>query len=154
MDNLNAAINALTEVETPVDPNVVSTTSLEKAIKAAEDLKEADYTADSWKELQNALSAAKAALNEKKDQATVDAATENLNKAISALVKAGYAEEKKTPAAQTSELKNTSGTDTKKTSGKVKTGDPASVFGWLTLAVSSLGAGGFALKRRKRRDDK
>ena len=31
----------------------------------------------------------KAALNEKKDQATVDAATENLNKAISALVKAG-----------------------------------------------------------------
>ena len=154
MDNLNAAINALTEAETPVAPNVVSTTSLEKAIKAAEDLKEADYTADSWKELQNALSAAKAALNEKKDQATVDAATENLNKAISALVKAGSAEEKKTPAAQTSELKNTSGTDTKKTSGKVKTGDPASVFGWLTLAVSSLGAGGFALKRRKRRDDK
>ena len=154
MDNLNKAISNLTEAETPVDPNVVSTTSLEKAIKAAEDLKEADYTADSWKELQNALSAAKAALNEKKDQATVDAATENLNKAISALVKAGSAEEKKTPAAQTSELKNTSGTDTKKTSGKVKTGDPASVFGWLTLAVSSLGAGGFALKRRKRRDDK
>ncbi len=154
MDNLNKAINALTKAETPVDPNVVSTTSLKKAIKAAEDLKKADYTADSWKELQNALSAAKAALNEKKDQATVDAATENLNKAISALVKAGSAKEKKTPAAQTSELKNTSGTDTKKTSGKVKTGDPASVFGWLTLAVSSLGAGGFALKRRKRRDDK
>ena len=154
MDNLNAAINALTEAETPVDPNVVSTTSLEKAIKAAEYLKEADYTADSWKALQNALSAAKAALNEKKDQASVDAATENLNKTISALVKAGSAEEKKTPAAQTSELKNTSGTDTTKTSGKVKTGDPASVFGWLTLAVSSLGAGGFALKRRKRRDDK
>ena len=154
MDNLNKAISNLTKAETPVDPNVVSTTSLEKAIKAAEDLKKADYTADSWKELQNALSAAKAALNEKKDQATVDAATENLNKAISALVKAGSAKEKKTPAAQTSELKNTSGTDTKKTSGKVKTGDPASVFGWLTLAVSSLGAGGFALKRRKRRDDK
>ena len=142
------------ESETPSEPETVSTTSLEKAIKAAEDLKEADYTADSWKALQNALSAAKAALNEKKDQATVDAATENLNKAISALVKAASAEEKKTPAIQTSDQKKTSGTDTKKTSGKVKTGDPASVFGWLTLAVSSLGAGGFALKRRKRRDDK
>ena len=137
------------EPETPSEPETVSTTALEKAIKTAEGLKEADYTADSWKALQNALSAAKATLNEKKDQTTVDAATENLNKAISALVKAGSAEEKKTPAAQTSELKNTSGTDTKKTSGKVKTGDPASVFGWLTLAVSSLGAGGFALKRRK-----
>lgn len=142
------------EPETPSEPETVSTTALEKAIKTAEGLKEADYTADSWKALQNALSAAKATLNEKKDQTTVDAATENLNKAISALVKAASAEEKKTPAAQTSELKNTSGTDTKKTSGKVKTGDPASVFGWLTLAVSSLGAGGFALKRRKRRDDK
>ena len=142
------------ESETPSEPETVSTTSLEKAIKAAEDLKEADYTADSWKELQNALSAAKAALNEKKDQATVDAATENLNKAISALVKAGSAEEKKTPATPTSDQKKTSGTDTAKTSGKVKTGDPASVFGWLTLAVSSLGAGGFVMKRRKRRDDK
>ena len=142
------------ESETPSEPETVSTTSLEKAIKAAEDLKEADYTADSWKELQNALSAAKAALNEKKDQATVDAATENLNKAISALVKAGSAEEKKTPATPTSDQKKTSGTDTVKTSGKVKTGDPASVFGWLTLAVSSLGAGGFVMKRRKRRDDK
>ena len=142
------------ESETPSEPETVSTTSLEKAIKAAEDLKEADYTADSWKELQNALSAAKAALNEKKDQATVDAATENLNKAISALVKAGSAEEKKTPATPTSDQKKTSGTDTVKTSGKVKTGDPASVFGWLTLAVSSLGAGGFIMKRRKRRDDK
>ena len=142
------------EDETPSEPETVSTTALEKAIKTADDLKEADYTADSWKALQNALSAAKAALNEKKDQATVDAATENLNKAISALVKASSAEEKKTPATPTSDQKNTSGTDTTKTSGKVKTGDPASVFGWLTLAVSSLGAGGFAIKRRKRRDDK
>ena len=142
------------EPETPSEPETVSTTALEKAIKTAEGLKEADYTADSWKALQNALSAAKATLNEKKDQTTVDAATENLNKAISALVKAASAEEKKTPAIQTSDQKKTSGTDTTKTSGKVKTGDPASVFGWLTLAVSSLGAGGFALKRRKRRDDK
>ena len=148
-ENLNKAIVGLEKQSSEV---TVSTTALEKAIKTAEGLKESDYTADSWKALQNALSAAKAALNEKKDQATVDAATENLNKAISALVKAGSTEEKKTPAT-TTDNKKTSGTNNTKTSGKVKTGDPASVFGWLTLAVSSLGAGGFALKRRKRRED-
>lgn len=151
-ENLNAAINALVKAETPSEPEVVSTTALEKAITAASALKESDYTADSWKALQNALGAAKAALNEKKDQATIDAATENLNKAISALVKINSAGDKKTPAATTDD-KKTSGTDNAKTSGKVKTGDPASVFGWLTLAVSSLGAGGVALKRRKRRED-
>ena len=40
-----------------------------------------------------------------------------------------------------------------KQNDSVKTGDPASVLGWLGLAVSSLGAGmgGFAWKRRKRK---
>ncbi len=153
-ENLNAAINALVKAETPSDPDqeVVSTTALEKAIAAVGELKESDYTADSWKALQNALDAAKAVLSEKKDQATVDAATENLNKAISALVKSSSTEEKKTSTTTTDD-KKTSGTGTSATSGSVKTGDPASVFGWLTLAVSSIGAGGFALKRRKRRDD-
>ena len=149
-ENLNKAIAGLEKQSSEV---TVSTTALEKAIKTAEGLKESDYTADSWKVLQNALSAAKAALNEKKDQATVDAATENLNKAISTLVKSSSTEDKKASGTQTSDQKKTSGNGTAKTSGTVKTGDPSSVFGWLTLAVSSLGAGGFALKRRKKRDD-
>lgn len=56
-------------------------------MKAAGALKESDYTADSWKVLQSALAEADTALKEKKDQDTVDKATEKLNKAISALVK-------------------------------------------------------------------
>ncbi len=165
-ENLNTAVKALAKAEaseTPETPEnsdtasdsdqeVVSTTALEKAIAAASELKETDYTADSWKALQDALSVAKTALDEKKDQATVDTATENLNKAISALVKSGSTETKKTSTA-TTEDKKTSGTGTSATSGSVQTGDPTSVFGWLALAVSSLGAGGFALKRRKRRED-
>ena len=50
----------------------VNTASLEKAIKTAEGLKEADYTADSWKVLQVALKNAKSALEAKKDQTSVD----------------------------------------------------------------------------------
>jgi len=41
-------------------------------------------------------------------------------------------------------------------SGKAaKTGDPSSMFAWLGLAVTSLGAGigGFSLKRKKREDE-
>lgn len=49
----------------------VNTASLEKAIQTAEALKEADYTADSWKVLQTALKNAKSALEAKKDQTSV-----------------------------------------------------------------------------------
>ena len=66
----------------------VNTASLEKAIQTAEALKEADYTADSWKVLQTALKNAKSALEAKKDQTSVDNAAASLNKAIEALVKA------------------------------------------------------------------
>ncbi len=171
-ENLNTAVKALAKAETSEtletpetpekpensdtasdsDQEVVSITALEKAIAAASELKETDYTADSWKALQDALSVAKTALDEKKDQATVDTSTENLNKAISALVKSGSTETKKTSTA-TTEDKKTSGTGTSATSGSVQTGDPTSVFGWLALAVSSLGVGGLTLKKRKRRED-
>ena len=66
----------------------INTASLEKAIQSAEALKEADYTADSWKVLQVALKNAKSALEAKKDQTSVDNAAASLNKAIEALVKA------------------------------------------------------------------
>ena len=130
--------------ETPA-PAEVDTTALEAAIAEADNLKEADYTADSWAAYQAALQNARKALEAKESQEAVDNATNSLNKAIKALVKKGSSSVKKTDG--TTNGSKTSGSDS------VKTGDPASVLGWLGLAVSSLGAGmgGFAWKRRKRK---
>ena len=140
---LNAAKDALVKAEE--EPVAINTASLEKAIADAKALKEVDYTADSWKALQSALSDAQKALEAKESQEAVDNATNSLNKAIKALVKKGSSSVKKTDG--TTNGSKTSGNDS------VKTGDPASVLGWLGLAVSSLGAGmgGFAWKRRKRK---
>ena len=140
---LNAAKDALVKAEE--EPVAINTASLEKAIADAKALKEADYTAESWKALQSALSDARKALEAKESQEAVDNATNSLNKAIKALVKKGSSSVKKTDG--TTNGSKTSGNDS------VKTGDPASVLGWLGLAVSSLGAGmgGFAWKRRKRK---
>ena len=140
---LNAAKDALVKAEE--EPVAINTASLEKAIADAKALKEADYTADSWKALQSALSDARKALEAKESQEAVDNATNSLNKAIKALVKKGSSSVKKTDG--TTNGSKTSGSDS------VKTGDPASVLGWLGLAVSSLGAGmgGFAWKRRNRK---
>ncbi len=140
---LNAAKDALVKAEE--EPVAINTASLEKAIADAKALKEADYTADSWKALQSALSDARKALEAKESQEAVDNATNSLNKAIKALVKKDSSSVKKTDG--TTNGSKTSGSDS------VKTGDPASVLGWLGLAVSSLGAGmgGFAWKRRKRK---
>ena len=140
---LNAAKDALVKAEE--EPVAINTASLEKAIADAKALKEVDYTADSWKALQSALSDAQKALEAKESQEAVDNATNSLNKAIKALVKKGSSSVKKTDG--TTNGSKTSGNDS------VKTGDSASVLGWLGLAVSSLGAGmgGFAWKRRKRK---
>ena len=143
LSTLNAAKDALVKAEE--EPVAIKTASLEKAIADAKALKEADYTAESWKALQSALSDARKALEAKESQEAVDNATNSLNKAIKALVKKGSSSVKKTDG--TTNGSKTSGNDS------VKTGDPASVLGWLGLAVSSLGAGmgGFAWKRRKRK---
>ena len=163
-DSLNKAIDAL-EAATPDEPTKeVSTDALEKAMKAAGALKESDYTADSWKVLQSALAEADTALKEKKDQDTVDKATEKLNKAISALVKkdAGQKVSGTNGATGTTGTNGTSGKSGKtgsasntKSGKAAKTGDPSGMFAWLGLAVTSLGAGigGFSLKRKKREDE-
>lgn len=157
-DSLNKAIDAL-EAATPDEPTKeVSTDALEKAIKAAGALKESDYTADSWKALQSALAEADTALKEKKDQDTVDKATEKLNKAISALVKkdAGQKINGTNGTTGTSGKSGKTGSTSNTKSGKAaKTGDPSGMFAWLGLAVTSLGAGigGFSLKRKKREDE-
>ena len=85
----NALENATKKVEITVD-----TTVLSNAITSAEALKdkEADYTAESWSNMQEKLTAAKNALTAK-DQATVDAAAKALTDAMDAL-------EPKTPEVQ------------------------------------------------------
>ena len=75
-------------------PQVISlvkkadTAALEKAIAAAEAIKEADYTQESYTALQNAITAAKAVIAKSNPtQKEVDAATTALNDAITALEK-------------------------------------------------------------------
>ena len=65
----------------------ISTAALEAAIAKAEGLKESDYTAASWANMQTELGEAKDELAAKHSQAAVDEATEHLNAAIAALEK-------------------------------------------------------------------
>ena len=147
--HMTEAIEAL--VKSDEQPANVDTSSLEKAIADAKALKEADYTADSWKLLQSALSDAEKALEAKESQEAVDNATNNLNEAIKALVKKATVAKKDETINDKTINDKTSGT--KKGSNSVQTGDPANVLGWLGLAVSSLGAGAgsFAWRRKKRK---
>lgn len=68
-------------------PAVIETKALESVIEKADTLKEADYTAASWKTFSQLLSSAKAVLEQKEDQTKVDNAVESLNKAIEGLKK-------------------------------------------------------------------
>ncbi len=89
---LTAAIDAL---EVPVD-----TSALTAAIKTAQGLTESDYTAESWADLQTALTAAQTvAANASATQNEVDAAAAALTAAISALEKADTTEKVTAPAA-------------------------------------------------------
>ena len=73
-------------------PAEVNTATLEATIAKAEGLKEADYTADSWKAMQTSLTSAKAALEAKESQEAVDAASASLQSSIDALKAATPAE--------------------------------------------------------------
>lgn len=68
-------------------PVVIDTKALESVIEKADTLKEADYTADSWKTFSRVLSSAKTVLEKKEDQTKVDNAVESLNRAIESLKK-------------------------------------------------------------------
>ena len=83
--NLTAAIDALEKKPEEVK---VDTEKLEAVIAKADALKEADYTADSWKAMQTALTEAKTALGAKESQDKVDAAETKLTAAIGALEEA------------------------------------------------------------------
>ena len=90
--NLNTAINAL--VKKPEEVKV-NTEKLEAAIAKADALKdkEAEYTTESWKTMQDALTEAKSALAAKESQDKVDAAETKLTKATNELVKATVSKE-------------------------------------------------------------
>ena len=93
---LTEAQNALVKVEPAPEPSPdkPDTSALQGAVDAAKQLKESDYTADSWKPFEQALKAAEDVLaNPDASGDDVASALEKLTKAQSALVKAEPAPE-------------------------------------------------------------
>ena len=76
-------------------PAEVNTEALKATIAKAEELKESDYTAESWKAMQTSLTSAKAALEAKESQEAVDAASASLQSSIDALKAATPAENRR-----------------------------------------------------------
>ncbi len=160
-------------------PAVIDTKALESVIEKADTLKEADYTADSWKTFSQVLSIAKTVLEKKDDQTKVDNAVESLNKAIDGLKKkeavnpgtpgsgtgstgaisggAGSSNGADTKAAvATGSKSNSTTTDTTGTAAKKatvkkasKTGDTNPLMGMLALAFASISLVGAALFAKK-----
>ena len=160
-------------------PVVIDTKALESAIEKADTLKEADYTADSWKTFSQVLSSAKAVLEQKDDQTKVDNAVASLNKAIEGLKKkeavnpgtqgsgagstgaisggTGSSNGADTKAAvATGSKSNSTTTDTTGTAAKKatvkkasKTGDTNPLMGMLALAFASISLVGAALFAKK-----
>lgn len=160
-------------------PVVIDTKALESAIEKADTLKEADYTADSWKTFSQVLSSAKAVLEQKDDQTKVDNAVASLNKAIEGLKKkeavnpgtsgtgtgntgaisgaAGSSNGAGTNTtvatdnkANSSNTNTTGGTAKKATVKKAsKTGDTNPLMGMLALAFASISLVGAALFAKK-----
>lgn len=160
-------------------PAVIETKALESVIEKADTLKEADYTADSWKTFLQVLSSAKAVLKQKDDQTKIDNAVESLNKAIEGLKKketvnpgtpgsgagstgaisggTGSSNGADTKAAvATGSKSNSTTTDTTGTAAKKatvkkasKTGDTNPLMGMLALAFASISLVGAALFTKK-----
>ena len=160
-------------------PVVIDTNALEIAIEKADKLKEADYTADSWKTFSEMLASAKAVLEQKDDQTKVDNAVASLNKAIEKLKKkeavnpgtpgsgtgstgaisggtgssngAGSNATVATGNKSNSTTTNTTGTAAKKATVKKasKTSDTNPLMGMLALAFASISLVGAALFAKK-----
>lgn len=192
--DLQAAIDGLKKAdnETPAE---IDTTALEKVIESAKALKEADYTSETWSALKTALETAENALEKKESQEAVDNAAKDLQTAIDGLKKVDNSNKgddnkdnnnknnnnknnnttntsttnKGTTTGTSTTNKGTTGTTattnkgttstgttgskstgTTSTSSNAKTGDPTSIWGWISLAVTSMGVGGFSWKARKK----
>ena len=192
--DLQAAIDGLKKAdnETPAE---IDTTALEKVIESAKALKEEDYTSETWSALKTALETAENALEKKESQEAVDNAAKDLQTAIDGLKKVDNSNKgddnkdnnnknnnnknnnttntsttnKGTTTGTSTTNKGTTGTTattnkgttstgttgskstgTTSTSSNAKTGDPTSIWGWISLAVTSMGVGGFSWKARKK----
>lgn len=160
-------------------PAVIDTKALESVIEKADTLKEADYTADSWKTFSQVLSSAKAVLGQKDYQTKVDNAVKSLNKAIEGLKKkeavnpgtpgsgtgstgaisggagssngAGTNATVATGKKSNSATANTTGSVAKKATVKKasKTSDTNPLMGMLALAFASISLVGAALFAKK-----
>lgn len=160
-------------------PVVIDTKALESVIEKADTLKEADYTADSWKTFSQVLSRAKTVLEQKEDQTKVDNAVNSLNKAIEGLKKkeavnpgtpgsgtgstgaisggagssngAGTNATVATGNKANSATANTTGSTAKKATVKKasKTSDTNPLMGMLALAFASISLVGAALFAKK-----
>ncbi len=136
---------------TYVKPVVIDTSKLSATIEKASTLKEADYTADSWKTFSDMLASAKAVLENADDQTKVDTATASLEKAMESLVK--KTQEKKT--AQTVTNSNGTGNTTTATTAKTtvkksaKTSDNNPVMAMVVVMIAAAGMIAAVLLRRK-----
>lgn len=117
----------------------IDTSALEKIIAEAQQLKETDYTAKTWADMQTKLSEALAELAAKDSQTAVDEAASHLKQAIDALVKA----QTPTTEAQKTETPTTAAPATEQPApavAAVKKGDTYSK-GNITYKVTSVAAG-------------
>ena len=118
---------------------------LSAVIAAADDLNEADYTAQSWAAMKLEYEEAVDALAVAEYKADVDEAIEHLTAAINALVKV----EAGTPSGS-EEADNTTEAGTSDTSvSDVKTGDANNMMAYIAAAVLALTAGVAVTGRRK-----
>ena len=103
------------------EAGAADTTALKAAVEQASALKEADYTADSWKAMQLELDEAKELLaKENPTQAEADEATAHLNAAVQALVKAEVKDTLTFAKPKVTLYKGQKKAQTAKVTGKVK----------------------------------
>lgn len=124
-----------------------NTDSLKELVKVCEELKEEDFTADTWNAFEKALDAAKAVLEYEDAMAEqVDAALAQLEKAVSGLKKAPIDGSGNNQGGQNNNQKPSTGGSG--SNGSVKTGDSSDVMLWGIFAAAALMAG-VVVKKKK-----
>lgn len=133
----------VTEKDIPVEPDKADKSDLQELVDKYSELKEKDYTADSWKGYQEAMDTAKKVLaDEDATQEEVDAASTVLKNAVDKLVKV---DEQKKP-----EQKPSDSNKDKNQEKPVKTGDTMTVLPVAVLMAACVAV--VAVFVRKRRE--
>jgi len=134
----------VTEKDIPVEPDKADKSDLQELVDKYSELKEKDYTADSWKGYQEAMDTAKKVLtDEDTTQEEVDAASTVLKNAVDKLVKV---DEQKKPEQKPSDSNNKDKNQEK----PVKTGDTMTVLPVAVLMAACVAV--VAVFVRKRRE--